>query len=56
MRAAAADTIAPASLLPLLPQVCKHWRARGYCLFGERCVFRHPPECLEALTQQQAQL
>ncbi|PSC69351.1 zinc finger domain containing [Micractinium conductrix] len=24
--------------------VCKHWRARGYCLHGERCLFRHPPE------------
>lgn len=23
--------------------VCKHWRARGFCLFAERCIFRHPP-------------
>lgn len=37
------------------PQVCKHWRSRGYCLYGQRCVFRHPPECLAVLATQRAQ-
>lgn len=24
--------------------VCPHWEERGLCLFGSRCVYRHPPE------------
>ncbi|KAL4437804.1 hypothetical protein ABPG77_005716 [Micractinium sp. CCAP 211/92] len=36
--------------------ICKHWRTRGFCLFGERCAFRHPPECLKSLVQEHAQL
>lgn len=52
----------PRLLLDTLPappgprQVCKHWRSRGFCLFGERCAFRHPPECLESLVHEHAQL
>lgn len=35
-------------------QVCKHWRVRGFCLYGDRCVFRHPPELAAAVEQQEA--
>ncbi|KAL4419682.1 hypothetical protein ABPG75_006780 [Micractinium tetrahymenae] len=36
--------------------ICKHWRSRGFCLFGERCAFRHPPGCLNQQEQERAQL
>jgi len=25
-------------------EVCKHWRRRGYCIFGRTCKFEHPEE------------
>ena len=28
--------------LPLEPPVCKHWRKRGSCAFGDACFFAHP--------------
>ncbi|GAB4816065.1 hypothetical protein N2152v2_003111 [Parachlorella kessleri] len=34
--------------------VCKHWRSRGFCLFGGKCVFQHPPELAAAVAQQAA--
>ncbi|DBB06504.1 TPA: hypothetical protein ACH3X1_012055 [Trebouxia sp. C0004] len=30
----------------LLPPVCKHWSRRGYCLYKEKCFYRHPPDAL----------
>ena len=27
-------------------QVCKHWSRRGYCLYKEKCFYRHPPDAL----------
>lgn len=44
----------PGAAEPEAP-VCKHWRSRGLCCYGDSCVFRHPPECLAALRQRRAE-
>jgi hypothetical protein len=40
---------------PLVPPVCKHWRARGFCSFGARCFYSHPESCAQELARAAAQ-
>lgn len=44
----------PPAVLHPWPQVCKHWERMGVCFYKERCVFRHPGECLEVLRRAAA--
>ncbi|KAK9810471.1 hypothetical protein WJX72_011228 [[Myrmecia] bisecta] len=37
-----AKQLAASSGTPLLPPVCKHWQQRGFCLYKDKCFYRHP--------------
>jgi hypothetical protein len=35
---------------PVVP-VCRHWQRMGWCLYAERCRFRHPEQAVAAVAE-----
>lgn len=34
--------------------VCKHWKRRGFCAWGDTCRFAHPPDLVGEATEMKS--